>query len=750
MLPFSESDCLWYRQPAERFEEALPLGNGSLGAMVYGDAACAHIGLNHDEFWTGGPGDALNQGKREAYLKAQELALAGKYAEAQAVLEKDFCVCARVAAYQPLGDLYLENEVSQVTNYRRALFLREGLAQEEYEADGVRFARESFVSYPAKCFCMRVRTDRETDFVLFLKSQQEHRIEMCADGIRVCGHAPLRSPVQEGRNAWDRALKQETGMRFCFRCVVETNGRIGSADGTLRIGKATELVIYVAAATSFAGFDKDPLTEGKDECGLVDNLLREALARPYDAHRATHIADVAPLYDRVFFSVGSDDRSALPTDERLRLFDGGNGQSDAGLYALLFRFGRYLTIAGSRPGSRTLNLQGIWNARLDPPWSSNYTVNINIEMNYFATLAVNLAEMTEPLDDLLRSMSENGKKTAQVLYGAGGFVCHHNSDVWAHTVPIEGMACYSFWPFGSGWLCRHLFEKYEYTNDLEYLADVYPILREAARFYLDLLIDVDGYRAVCPATSPENNFLVDGMSVAGAKTTTMAMSIVRELFQNCLRASELLSIEDEVIERIRTELPRLLPLRMLADGRMEEWYFGDSAQYPEQDPHHRHLSHLYGLYPGHEITTKTTALAQACKRSLDARGDDLQGWSHAWKGCLLARLGEGDLALRCLQSMFRLAQPLEQLVMHGGKGLYANFFAASHGTFQIDFNLGYLAAVCEMLVQTDGDEIRPLPALPTAWKTGEVRGLRIKGNRLIDLKWEDGNLCDMKVYDAIA
>ncbi len=748
MLPFTERDCLWYRQAADCFDEALPLGNGSLGAMVYGGTSCAHIGLNHDELWTGGPGDALNQGKREAYLQAQQLALAGKYAEAQEVLEKDFCVCARVAAYQPLGDLYLENVVSQVANYRRALFLREGLAQEEYEADGICFVRESFVSYPSKCLCMRVRADRATDFTLSLKSQLPYSSELCADGIRVCGHAPLYSPVQKSRNAWDRALRQETGMRFCFRCVVQTDGRIESEELAMRILGATELVIYVAAATSFAGFDKDPLTEGKNERQVVDTILCEAISQSYDAHREVHIADVASFYDRVYFSVGEDGCADLPTDERLRRFDGGDGQPDAGLYALLFNYGRYLTIAGSRPGSRALNLQGIWNERLDPPWSSNYTVNINLQMNYFATLAVNLPEMTEPLDDLLRSVSENGKKTAQLLYGAGGFVCHHNTDVWAHTVPIEGMACYSFWPFGSGWLCRHLFEKYEYTNDLNYLSDVYPILREAARFYLDILVDVDGYRAICPATSPENNFLVDGKPVADAKTTTMAMSIVRELFQNCLYASDLLSIEDDVIERIRKELPRLLPLRMLSDGRIEEWYFGDGAEYPEQDLHHRHMSHLYGLYPGHEMTTKTTVLAQACKRSLDVRGDDLQGWSHAWKGCLLARLGEGDLALRCLQSMFHLTQPMEQPVICGGKGLYGNFFAASHGVFQIDFNFGYLAAVCEMLVQEQDGELRPLPALPTAWKTGEIRGLRIKENRLIDLKWKDGKLRDMKVYHA--
>lgn len=746
MEAISERDCLWYQGEAVKFEEALPLGNGKLGAMVYGGAARARIGLNHDELWTGVPGDGLNGVDKSTYFEAQRLTLDGKFKEAQDLLEAKFCKCARVAAYQTLGDLYLDMRAENVENYRRALFLNEALAKEEFDADGVHVTRECFTSYPANCLAWRIHASVACDFTLSMTAPLGNDCAAEDGMITVRGVAPTFSPVQNARNARDMAITDAHGMRFCMRCAVESDGEAVAENGAIFIRGAKEIVIYMTAETSFAGADKHPIAEGKDECALSAQVLAKAQTIGYEALRTAHIADVSHFYDRVYFSVGDDGCATIPTDERLRRFNAGNGAADRGLYALMFNFGRYLTIAGSREGSRAMNLQGIWNDKLDPPWSSNYTVNINTEMNYYATLAINLPEMTEPLDSLIFAIAKNGKKTAETLYGARGFVCHHNTDIWAHTVPIEGAAVYSLWQGGSGWLCRHLMEKYEYLQDRAYLERVYPILREAARFYLDILVDVDGYRAVCPATSPENYFCVDGEKVATAKSGAMMQSIVRETLENCLRAAEILGISDDVCAEIKEELPRLMPIHILPDGRIEEWYFGDGVSYSEHDPHHRHVSHLYALHPARQITGETPELMAAARKTLEVRGDDGTGWSLAWKINFFARLLDGNHALKLMKMQLKLVDPTGEINKRGG-GTYPNLFDA-HPPFQIDGNFGFVSGVCEMLVQCDGDEIIPLPALPDEWRDGEVRGLRVKGNRLVDLRWENGKLSDMKVYHA--
>lgn len=746
MTDFSESNCLWYRQEARFFEEALPIGNGSLGGMVWGGACDARIGLNHDTFWTGCPSDGLNHASREAYLHAQKLALEGKFDEAQDVLQDGFCVGARHAAYQPIGDVYLICDAQDVRDYRRALFLREALTQEEFKADGVRVERECFVSFPDRVLCWRIASKQERDYTLLLESPLMTGIEACEDGMLLACEAPLYSPLQICRDAKDITTEGKRGMRAVARCALKSDGTVSFADGRLRIFGATELVVFIAAETSFAGFDRDPQSEGRDEKALCDDILRAARRKGYDAIRADHIADVAPLYDRVHFSLGEDGCASFPTDERLARHAGGTGETDVGLYALKFNYARYLTIAASREGSRAMNLQGIWCDQTDPAWSSNYTLNINLQMNYFPTLAFNLTEMTEPLDGLIADIARHGRKTAEVLYGARGFVCHHNSDVWAHTAPIKGEPLYSFWPFGSGWLCHHLFDKYEYTLDKNYLARVYPILREAARFYLDILTDVDGYRAFCPATSPENFFIFKNRMIATAKSTEMSVQIARELFENCLRSAEILGIEDDVIADIRRELPRLLPMHLLDDGRLEEWYLGDGVEYPENEVDHLHISHLYALYPANAIDPSDARLCEAARRVLDKRDAPSTGWSQTWKAACYARLGDGDAALRLLKLQMTPVTPDEKRVYGRTGGTYPNFFDV-HPPFQIDGNFGYAAAVCEMLVQSTKKEIKPLPALPSDWKNGEVRGLCVKGNRTVDIVWRDGVMTEYIVHE---
>lgn len=745
MLRFSESDCLWYNKAATYFEEALPLGNGTLGAMVYGGAEKALINLNHDTFWTGCPSDGFNGSSKESYLKAQKLALEGKYDECQDVLQNEFCICARHAAYQPLGDLILVADSKEIKNYRRALFLREALEQEEYEADGTSITRECLVSYPDRCLCWHITAARPIDFFLSLESALavEYRVE--EDGLTLRGEAPLYSPLQVRRDAKPQDADGKRGMRSCIRVAVRCDGTLSREINRLSIAGVKDLYIYLTAETSYAGFDKDPQSEGRDEMALAEQSLQSAVVKGYNAIKEAHVADVSEFYDRVYFSVGEDGCAEIPTDERLLRFNGGKGEADAGLYALKFNFGRYLTIAASREGSMAMNLQGIWNDHIDPPWSSNYTLNINLQMNYFPTLPLNLTEMTEPLDRLVFDIAQNGRKTAEVLYGARGFVCHHNSDVWAHTAPIKGEPLYSFWPFGSGWLCHHLFEKYEYTEDLEYLFKIYPVLREASRFYLDILVDVDGYRAFAPSTSPENFFIFKDRTIATSKSAAMSTQIAREVFENCLKSAALLGITDEVTEEIQKELPRLMPHRLLSDGRIEEWYLGDGVEYPENEVDHLHISQLYALYPANDINTDTPLLCEAARRTLEKRDAPSTGWSQSWKAACYARLGDGDEVLRLLLTQLAPIAPTIERSYGRTGGSYPNLFDA-HPPFQIDGNFGYVGAVCEMLLQSNQKDIKPLPALPKAWSEGEIRGLRAKGNRRVDLTWKNGALTDMKVY----
>ena len=744
MYKFTESDCLWYKKEAAFFEEALPLGNGTLGAMIWGGAKNARFSLNHDTFWTGCPSDGLNDIKKEAYFEAQRLALLGKYDEAQAVLEKDFCQGARHAAYQPLGDLYIKSEAEEISDYKRALFLREGLACEEFFADGVKVFRESFVSNPDKCMCVWIHSDAPKNFTISLGSLLENKLVELESGIELLCEAPLDAPFQIYKNACDKSVRGKRGMRASLKASVAADGETRVCDSKIFVNAAKDVFVYVSAETSFAGFDKDLETEGRNERMLSKKILDAALIKGYNAIKKEHVEDVTKYYDRVKLFLGEDGCADIPTDERIKRNAAGKGDSDRALYTLKFNYGRYLTIAASREGSQAMNLQGIWCDSLDPAWSSNYTTNINLQMNYFPTLGINLVEMTEPLDRLIENISKHGRKTAEKIYGARGFVCHHNSDVWAHTVPIEGEALYSFWPFGSGWLCHHLLDKYDYTLDTKYLGRVYPILREASRFYLDILVDVDGYRAFCPATSPENYFIFNGKRVSTAKSTTMSIQIARELFEGTVRAAGILGIEDDVTEEIKKELPRLMPTRFLSDGRIEEWYFGDGIEYPENETDHLHISHLYALYPAYDINETTPELMACARKTREKREAPSTGWSMMWKADCYARLGDGDSALRLLDKGLEFVEPDPKRRYGRTGGTYPNLFDV-HPPFQIDGNFGYTSAVCEMLVQSDGEKIKPLPALPSKWKNGEVHGLRVKGNKTVDISWKDGKIIEFKV-----